>query len=631
MKLNKLFFGLLGIATLFAACKENEDDDYKWATASGEQVFFSNELASKVELDTNAVVFNIPVKRINAGGAITVPIQCVDTFGVFTYPSSVSFDAGQTESFIPVGYNGKDRVNFPYDKFMDITISLGDSATYSTPYGKSIYAFKAGVPAPLKLIGVGKFADNFWFEAESEVEIYQNTLNPNEFRIMDPFTPMYSKLSEQEPYVTVTVLQPGQTIYGVTITQKDLVYYPDINTGYWHSSYGAYVYMLFPGRFTNQQSEADWAHNRVLSWQDNGLPGQIQLAPRYYMFGVGGWNQSSQDGVVMITFPDYVPKDYKVNLFSFAGVLTEPDGSVYAVGETELGADCTAENTFAVVVPADADPAAVADAVAAGELEATPVETGYYKVPIGDQTGKLQVVLVVVEKGAAKVVESMPFEYYGGGDNPWNSLGMGLYTEDFISSVFGADPITYPVEIEENKETPGLYRMLSPYGEAFPYNEEGDWDTSTTYNIEVNAEDPDGVYIDLQPTGVDWGYGAISIISQGARYLGNYEFDVVKSKGLLGTLKDGVITLPTFDATGSDGNPFVYQGLTVMGGSGYYGCTNGAFKLVLPEAVPASAKQKFAAQKKARIFERHLNKYRKVTKKYDYLKSMITSRELLDE
>ena len=91
MKLNKLFFGLLGIATLFAACKENEDDDYKWATATGEQVYFSNDLSSKVELDTNAVVFNIPVKRINAGSAITVPIQCVDTFGVFTYPSSVSF------------------------------------------------------------------------------------------------------------------------------------------------------------------------------------------------------------------------------------------------------------------------------------------------------------------------------------------------------------------------------------------------------------------------------------------------------------------------------------------------------------------------------------------------------------
>lgn len=629
MKLNKLFFGLLGIATLFAACKENEDDDYKWATAAGEQVYFSNDLASKVELDTNAVVFNIPVKRINAGGAITVPIQCVDTFGVFTYPTSVSFDAGQTESSIPVGYNGKDRKNFPYDKFMDITISLGDSATHSTPYGNSTYAFKAGVPAPLKLIGTGKFLDAFWFEAESDVEIYQNTLNPNEFRIMDPFTPMYGKLNGQEPYVTVTVLQPGQTIYGVTITQKDLVYYPDINTGYYHSSYGANVYMVFPGRFTSLQSEAAWAHNKVLSWQDNGLPGQIQLAPYYYMFGVGGWNQSSGDGVVMITFPDYVPKDYAVNLFSYAGVLTEADGSVYAVGETELGADCSAENTFAVVVPADADPDAVADAVAAGELVGTPVETGYYKVPIGEETGKLQVVLVVVENGEAKVVETVGFEYWGGGENPWTSLGIGLYTDDIVVPMYTEEgaPYTYEVEIEENNDTPGLYRIVKAYKPvADAFGVEGGEE-----NVEVNAADPEGVFIDLQPIGMDLGYGPQSIVTWGAyQMLIGGAFDEVKAAGMLGTLKDGVITFPAFERQKSDGTTAIYQAL-LFEDSGYYAGSNGAVKLVLPDAVTPAAKKKAAAQRKAADFARRLYRPAKTAvNKNQVIKAKIRSHLLLD-
>ena len=628
MKLNKLFFGLLGIATLFAACKENEDDDYKWATATGEQVYFSNDLAAKVDLDTAATSFSIPVKRMNAGSAVTVPITAVDTFGVFTYPTSVSFDAGQTESSISVGYNGKDRKNFPYDKFMDITISLGDSATYSTPYGKSIYAFKAGVPSPLKFIGIGTFADNFWFEAESEVEIYQNTMNPNEFRIMDPFTPMYSMLNGQEPYVTVTVLQPGQTLYNVTITQKDLVYYPDINTGYFHSTYGADVYMVFPGRFTSLQSEAAWAHNKVLSWQDNGLPGQIQLAPYYYMFGVGGWNNSSQDGIVMITFPDYVPKDYEVALFNCAGVLTEADGSVYAVGETELGEDCSAENTFAVVVPADADPDAVADAVAAGELVGTPVETGYYKVPIGEETGKLQVVLVVVENGEAKVVETVAFEYWGGGENPWTSLGIGLYTDDFVVPLYtrAGEPYTYEVEIEENNDTPGLYRIVKAYEPvATAFGVEGGGE-----NIEVNAVDPEGVYIELQPIGMDLGDGNISIISWGARYLANYDIEVIKANGLLGTLKDGIITLPVFEEEDEEGT-YAYQGLTVLGSSGYYGCPNGAFKLVLPEAVTPAAKKKAAAQKKAYDFERRLyHSGKTAVKKNQAIKKKITSHLLLN-
>ena len=146
--------------------------------------------------------------------------------------------------------------------------------------------------------------------------------------------------------------------------------------------------------------------------------------------------------------------------------------------------------------------------------------------------------------------------------------------------------------------------MLSPYDGKFPYNEDGDWDASSVYNIEVNAEDPEGVYIEQQATGVDWGYGPISIISWGARYLGSNQFEDVKAEGYLGTLVNGVITLPVFDRETDDGIAH-YQGLTVMGTSGYYGCTNGAFKLVLPEA-DSQVRAKARSMAKARSFEKRL-------------------------
>ena len=275
----------------------------------------------------------------------------------------------------------------------------------------------------------------------------------------------------------------------------------------------------------------------------------------------------------------------------------------------ELGAD--AKDVRAVVVSADDDADAVADAIAAGELEATPVEAGHIYVPIAEgQTGKLQVVVVVLDdEQAIQGVYSSPFEYYGGGANPWVSLGKGLYTEDFVSSLFGVDPVTYEVEIEENTETPGLYRMIYPYGEIYPYNEEGDWDASSVYNIEINAEDPEGVYIPVQDIGIDWGYGAMAIMSWGARYVADNSMDELKAEGYMGTLKDGVITLPVFERETSDGGTALYQGLVYKGSSGYYAGANGAFKLVLPEAVSASARAKAKSMKRAISFEKKLKKH----------------------
>ena len=601
MKINKLFFGLLGAAMLFTACSENDDDDYKWASVSGDQVYFSSQLGTSIDLEDNGSSFTIPLKRINTASSATVQLETVidstaNANGIFTVPTSVSFDSGSDVANIVISY---DRSKLEYDDYYPFTLKIAESdMANATPYGLTSYSFQAGVPAPLKLLGRGTFADNFWFEETSEVLIFQNTLNANEFRIMDPFGPMYSNLDENKsPYATIRVLQPGDVVGDVTITQSGLVYFDDMCTGYYNSSYSADVYLLHPSRFTSLRDESNYLKSKVIGWQENGLPGQIQLAPYYYMFGVGGWNNISEDGVVVITFPGYVPLDLSASLM-YLGIFTNPSQEVFAMGSVELGEDV--KDARAVIVSQDADAEAVAAAIAAGELEATQVESGTIYVPMPeDLSGKLQLVIVVINEGEVKTIRTAGFEYYGGGVSPWQSLGIGLYTEDFISSVFGADPITYEVEIEENTNQPGLYRMLNPYGEAFPYNEEGDWDATTDYNIEVNAEDPEGVYIDLQPTGVDWGYGAISIISQGARYLGAHAFEDVKAAGYLGTLVDGVITLPAFERQTDNGVAY-YQGITYMGSSGYYGCTNAAFKLVLPEAVTAQARKVAADQANCR-------------------------------
>lgn len=584
--------------TAFTACSDS-DSDYKWADVpTNAQVYFSNALPSQQNISKKTNSFTIPVNRVKTDDAITVGISLQSDDNFLSAPASVSFAAGQSTTELTLSYDPESLV---YDEFKSATLTISD-ASYTTPYGASEYTFKAGVLSPYASIGTGKLVEDYYWGYNCSVNIMQNQENPNVFRIYGASAPVNG--GSASDYLEITVCKPGDTFRGVTVTQNDLVYFADYNTGYHHSTYDADIMWYHPSKFTASNPEEFWLHNVVLAYQEDGTPGQIQLAPRYYMDGVGGWNASQSDDVIVITFPGYAPKDYSA-AFACTGVFTDLSGSVFAEGILELGAD--AQDVRAVVVSADADADAVADAIVAGDLETTAVTAGNIYVPIGEGlTGKLQVVVVVLdEEGAVKGVYASPFEYYGGGANPWQSLGIGLYTEDFIGSVFGADPVTYEVEIEENSEHPGLYRMLSPYDGKFPYNEDGDWDASSVYNIEVNAEDPEGVYIEQQATGVDWGYGPISIISWGARYLGSNSFEDVKAEGYLGTLVNGVITLPVFDRETDDGIAH-YQGLTVMGTSGYYGCTNGAFKLVLPEAVDSQARAKARSMAKARSFEKRL-------------------------
>lgn len=617
MKINKLFFGLLAVAgLLFTACHENDDDDYKWATVSGEQVFFDFSLPSRVDLDKDANSFTIPLKRLNTSSAITVPLTATltptpveegqtPTIPEVTFPTSATFNAGQAETTITINY---DPATFKYDDYVSVDLAVDNAQ--ATNYGKNIYKFGLGIPSPLELLGTGVFAENYWFGLEAEVEIYQNTENRNEFRIKDPFGALADQGLDgnQSEWLVFRILKPGDVLGNLTITMNDLVYFDVINTGDFQKTYGADAYMYHPVDMASKYTEEGMSHSRVLAYQDNGLPGQVQLDPAYLLPDGRGWNGWGDDGQVIITFPDYVPLDMAAEAH-YEGIFTNVEEQVFAVANLKLGKDAT--DVRAVVVPLDADADAVADAIASGDLEATEVTTGRIEVPVGeDMTGKLQIVIVMLYEGKVMNIVTVPFEYYGGGKNPWQSLGMGLYTDDFILPLFGGQPVTYEVEVQENTETPGLYRMVKPYVTLPGVTENDLVDPSQPFNIEIDATDPDGVILNEQPIGLDFGYGPMYICSYGAYMLSEYDFATLKQYGFFGALRNGTILLPTFrrlneDNTpklDEDGNEMLYQGLVFDDDGGYYACPNGAFKLVLPEAVTQEAKAKAKKMAKANQF-----------------------------
>ena len=180
---------------------------------------------------------------------------------------------------------------------------------------------------------------------------------------------------------------------------------------------------------------------------------------------------------------------------------------------------------------------------------------------------------------SAYAASSYTFEI---GATEWVSLGTGQYREDLISTFWSVDNLVYEVEIEYSVLTDGLYRLVYPYGEAYPYNEEyedgtADWDLTTTYYMTIDASDPDYVWVYESYQGIDWGYGNILIMSYVAYYInyGGYELEYLKSAipSYFGTLEDGIITMPT--------NSMLIN-MSEYSSSIYYSNTNGMFAVALP-------------------------------------------------
>jgi len=52
--------------------------------------------------------------------------------------------------------------------------------------------------------------------------------------------------------------------------------------------------------------EAAYLKSCVAAYKEDGTPGQVNLAPWYYITGVGGWNKSQEDKQIEIIFPGFM-------------------------------------------------------------------------------------------------------------------------------------------------------------------------------------------------------------------------------------------------------------------------------------------------------------------------------------
>ena len=580
MKFNKI----LSIALMFPAlvafhsCAEDSFEYMPAEPATGTQVYFPGSVKSDFVVSAVDTVFTLNLERVDKDSVAYIALSAETdsvTAPLFVFPSVAVFEAGEKSTTITCIAKAD---QMEYDKTYTVKLSIANPED-ATLYGLSSVTLNVTCPAPWKSLGVGKFADAYLGGAGnySEVEIQQNELDPKTFRIVEPYAEILEGIATDK-YFEFSVLPKGYDFQG-TILDAEYVVFKDYNTGAWNSNYAEDIYALHPYRFGRTPDK--WSYNVVLEYQENGLPGEVSMAPLYYLFNEGGGWDKTTANTISVLFPGFVKADYSAAM-TYAGIFTTPDGTTHAVADLTLGADAT--DVKAIVMPADADAAAVADAIAAGELEAMDVQAGRIEVPFNAEElggSNFNIIAVVMADGKVKTVVSASYEYYGGGNDPWQSLGTGLYTDDVLLPLFyeNGTPATYEVEILEHTENPGLYRIMNPYAKSVHPAGDDDYAPEGMY-IEVNATDAEGVYIQQQSLGMDWGYGEMQLVSNGFRYIEANGFDVVKGAGYLGKVVDGVITFPTFKQE----NGSTFQAILFMGTSGYLAGMNSKIEIVLPGA-----------------------------------------------
>lgn len=578
--MKKLFnyLSIIMCLVVFTAC--NDDDDYA-AGPESSGPYFPSSLPSTVKLTKGDSSYTLLVYREGESEAATYNVSSVDESGKFNIPTTVNFAAGEKSAPLVITF---DPEEIGYGMY-----SLSFAVDEKFDYGLSTYNLSIGVPEPYISLGRGTYSDSFLDATASyKVEILYNQEDPTRFRIMAPYSELLikaefeSSLDGDEPeYVDLRVVPAGGTIADVASTTVDgLVVYNDIPTGWINPNYGEMVYLLHPARMTKYSAdEASLTHNIVKQWQDNGMPAVIQLAPYYYMFGVGGWDNTQADGMVTIVFPGCSVLDMAAEV-TYLGRFTDSEESDYAVATVTLGAD-VASAKAAIMETSNSDD--VVNAIKNAEVETIDVKSGDKFNFAIDHSGKYVIGVVTYdEEGTPKESATTSFRFTSSKDGAetWNTLGLAQYTDDIIAPLYSADCISYEIEIQESASRPGVYRLVNPYGENYPYNEPGDWDASKNYYLEINAQDPEGVYIELQDLGIDWGDGMFSAYSLAGMYLDNGEsLEDVKAAGLCGTLVDGIITFPEKSL------------IAVLGGDMYYANNNSSFKVVFPEGAKSLPKK----------------------------------------
>ncbi len=315
-------------------------------------------------------------------------------------------------------------------------------------------------------IGEATFYDNFTFSASGyPVTLQQNGGDPTIFRLVKPYAGVFNNGYDTDNIV-MYLLQPGETLAGVDITENDLVFFDTFGTGEDYDE-TSHIYALHPAQFTSLRKEESWLHSKVLEYQDNGLPGVIQLAPFFYVFvdsdgsGLGGWNYTGYDNIITIVFPGYSKKDYSTEVV-YNGLFVDPSDNRSIYASATFGSDVA--SATAVLVPGKD---AIVDAY--GKLGDDSYE---YQLDLDVSTSDFQMPMIADASTGTYTLAVFTFDEegewqdynyvnfnYTGSEPPetWTAIAVGDYTYGAWAALDGA--VDEGLTLYQSDSNPTKYKI----------------------------------------------------------------------------------------------------------------------------------------------------------------------------
>lgn len=562
-----LKYSLIGALVLSGAlCSCSDDDDYApGAAATGNEVYFSTDEPSSIDIPDQATSISVNVNRVKTSDALTVNVTgaVLDSEGnpadAFTLSPSVSFAQGQAVA--------------PYTIAVDFSKVVPDEEYYlnlkldseTTPYGAPVAEF-ALVYAPW----------TEWAPVTDEIGVYTIT--------------QYTGLTVDVPVLKRTsAIDPNRVEYAVCDLYYDdpdekagplinYVFAMDLSKTIEVDGVKCPLVSMTPCPFTFYEN-GDGSQNYfqlydVRSWLIN-VVGRSESTVDSYMASKN-WGQSYYNPETGTFAVDMALAGTKVPAGSAYGIgyeyLQLPGFKSYTIKMDYTGNYVDAAGTEYAIVSAvkSEDVQSFVYDLFPGELSEDEIKSAVEEIKANEELltvnqAPANLAFALTEPGAYTVVAvgSADGEYVCEAaytfnfesvkvNDPWTTLGYCEYTDGIVNSAFNIPTLTFDVEIQESDEIPGYYRLVDPYKEMSTMFKGAEYLKGKHY-IYIDAQNPDQVSIEESYFGLDLGYGEMGVISLSAYALNKgISAEVIAAKGWFGSLKDGVITFPAGTLIGMD-------------------------------------------------------------------------------
>lgn len=500
--MNKIFrYAKIAIAALVTVAMGACTSDYEYDTPEalkGAQVYFSNTLPSKIEVNKESGNFDVTLSRQNTEGELTVPLMfTADEGNIYTVPSTVTFADGEATANIHVTFNPDELV---YGNYVGGTISF-DADNFSTPYGATSYKFTAGASAYVDVAGgKGKFRDGLISSAygievlEYDVQIQQDAHTPGIYRVVAPYG--QKGWSGANPWYTAFDASLANTDMVIDATDPDYVYIKGtFSTGVTLNSSDGVVSAISYVQFLLDNGNAlDLIKAKKPELFGTFKDGVFNFPAKSILmyFGADGPYYGNTDGMLRVAMPGIVLKDYSVGV-DYLGRMTDTNDKDNAVFNLTFGADVTTVK-YALVKEGE-DLNKTASGIIDGSVEATEIsEAGRVEVPF-EESGNYYLVTVSYENGEAKGADATPITLKSSKDaeEQFEEVAYGVFTlgvEDisgpffpeegpmgcFLEKLGGTSPYPSEATLLQSKSDPTHFRitpwLVDGYDFDFTWNKE---------------------------------------------------------------------------------------------------------------------------------------------------------------